>query len=309
MIDVREPLQPQFAGCFSDPQTGNRGTGYTHDAQCVNYNGPDLDYQGREICFGLNENGVSIADVTEKRNPIPVSVGRYPDFGYVHQGWLTPDHRFLLVDDESDERRFGRNTHTKIFDVVDLDVPVMVSSFENATKSIDHNLYVVGTLGFQANYTSGLRIIDLRDPLNPEEIGYFDTTPGDSTVSFAGSWSVYPFFESRNVLVSSMGEGLFVLSPRVGEFEVPEETAVSSVFPNPFNASTTFSIALVDPEVTTIRVFDAAGRQVSVLHDGLLAGGRVHRFVFDAGGLPSGAYIIRVEAQTFESTRSVTLVK
>ena len=47
MIDVREPANPTFAGCFSDGETGRRGTGYTHDAQCVVYHGPDNDYTGR----------------------------------------------------------------------------------------------------------------------------------------------------------------------------------------------------------------------------------------------------------------------
>ncbi|MGA7304366.1 MAG: choice-of-anchor B family protein [Rhodothermales bacterium] len=309
MIDVHDPLHPAFAGCFSDPRTGIRGTGYTHDAECVDYHGPDADYQGREICFGLNETGVSIADVTDKSNPVAISVGRYPDYGYVHQGWLTADQRYLLVDDEGDERQYSRNTETKIFDVADLDVPVVAGTFENSTHSIDHNLYVKGNLAYESNYTSGLRILDIRDPLNPEEIAYFDTTPSDSAVAYAGTWSVYPYFDSGNVIVSSIGEGLFVLRPRVENFEVPEETAVSSVFPNPFNASTTFNIALVDPEVTSIKVFDALGRLVTVLHDGVLAGGRVHRFTFDASGLPSGAYIIRVQGQTFESTRTVTLTK
>ena len=309
MIDIRNPVEPVFAGCFSDPATGNRGTGYSHDAQCVNYQGPDTDYQGREICFGLNENGVSIADVTDKANPVAISVGRYPDFGYVHQGWLTEDHRFLLVDDEGDERQLNRNTHTKIFDVEDLDAPIMAATYEHATGSIDHNLYIRGNLGYQANYTSGLRILDLRDPLSPIEVGYFDTTPVDSSVTFSGAWSVYPFLASGNILVSSINEGLFVLSANVDGFEVPEQTAVSSVFPNPFNASTTFSIALVDPEVATISVYDVLGRHVETLHDGDLAGGRVHRFSLDAGRLPSGTYVIRVEAQSFESTRTVTLLK
>ena len=65
IIDVREPKNPTFAGCFSDPQTGRASTGYTHDAQCVTYSGPDADYQGREICFGANETALSIADVTD----------------------------------------------------------------------------------------------------------------------------------------------------------------------------------------------------------------------------------------------------
>ena len=64
--DIQQPLQPTFAGCFSDPQTGRASTGYTHDAQCVTYTGPDVEHQGKEICFGANETALSIADVTDK---------------------------------------------------------------------------------------------------------------------------------------------------------------------------------------------------------------------------------------------------
>ncbi|MFV1981347.1 MAG: choice-of-anchor B family protein, partial [Rhodothermia bacterium] len=309
MIDIRDPLSPAFAGCFSDPSTGFRGTGYSHDAQCVTYRGPDVRYRDREICFGLNENGVSIADVTDKNNPVAISVGRYPDFGYIHQGWLTADQRFLFVDDEGDERAFSRPTHTKIFDVADLEVPIMVSSFENVTTSIDHNMYIHGLLAFQANYTSGLRILDVRDPLNIEEVGYFDTTPGDSTVGFRGTWSVYPFFESGTIIVSSILEGLFVLEAEALNQVIPEETGVSEAWPNPFNGRTNVSVALVEPEEVSIVIYDALGRIVTTLHEGPLAGSRIHKFVWDSGNRAAGAYIIRIIGQSFEEVRSVTLLK
>ena len=45
MIDLRDPANPQFAGCFTDGETGRRGTGYSHDAQCVTYTGPDPLYE------------------------------------------------------------------------------------------------------------------------------------------------------------------------------------------------------------------------------------------------------------------------
>ena len=67
MIDIREPTKPTFAGCFADETTGRRNTGYSHDAQCVTYHGPDTVYRGREICFGSNETAISIADVTPTR--------------------------------------------------------------------------------------------------------------------------------------------------------------------------------------------------------------------------------------------------
>lgn len=309
MVDIRDPLTPTFAGCFSDPTTGFRGTGYTHDAQCVTYRGPDTRYRGREICFGLNETAVSIADVTDKENAVSISVGRYPDFGYIHQGWLTADHRYLLVDDEGDERTFSRPTQTKIFDVSDLEVPVMVASYEHATRSIDHNLYVSGHLGFQANYTSGLRVVDLRDPLNIEEIGYFDTTPADSTIGFRGAWSVYPLFDSGTIIVSSIGEGLFVLEADALMHVVPEETGVSEVWPNPFNGSTHLAVALVEPEEVSIVVHDVLGRAVVAIHEGQLAGGRVHQFTWNPGSYPSGTYVIRVVGDSFKETRSVTYLK
>jgi choice-of-anchor B domain-containing protein len=44
MVDVSNPTEPAFAGCFTEH-------GNIHDTQCVIYEGPDTDYQGREICF------------------------------------------------------------------------------------------------------------------------------------------------------------------------------------------------------------------------------------------------------------------
>ncbi len=55
MIDIRDPLNPAFAGCFADANTGFAQTGYTHDAMCVVYDGPDTEHRGREICFSSNE--------------------------------------------------------------------------------------------------------------------------------------------------------------------------------------------------------------------------------------------------------------
>ena len=60
----------------------------SHDAQCVIYRGPDEDYQGREICFGADETALSIADVTDRENPVAIARGDYPNVGYAHQGCL-----------------------------------------------------------------------------------------------------------------------------------------------------------------------------------------------------------------------------
>ncbi|MDE2875899.1 MAG: choice-of-anchor B family protein [Gemmatimonadota bacterium] len=216
MIDVRTPAEPVFLGCFADGTTGRARTGYSHDPQCVTYRGPDEDYQGREICFGANETALSIADVTDRENPVAVARGEYPNVAYAHQGWLTEDHRYFFMGDEGDEVEGSvERTRTLIWDVADLDDPLLLKEHFAETGTIDHNQYVRGNRLYQANLMSGLRVLDISDVENPVEIGYFDTVPDDAGLpAFGGAWSNYPFFESGVVVVSSWGEGLFVVRVR-----------------------------------------------------------------------------------------------
>ena len=206
MIDVRTPINPSFASA------GREGSGYTHDAQCIIYAGPDEEYQGREICLGANENALSIADVTDKSDPRAVSRAEYPNFAYVHQGWISEDHRYFYINDELDElQNLANRTRTLVWDIEDLDDPVLAKEHMGVTTSTDHNLYIRDHLMYQSNYVSGLRILDVSDPINPVEVGFFDTVPGADDPGFGGSWSNYPFFQSGIVVFTSRNEGLFVV--------------------------------------------------------------------------------------------------
>jgi choice-of-anchor B domain-containing protein len=206
IIDIRTPNNPLFAGCHS--------TVDTHDTQCVNYQGPDADYLNQEICASSNQNHVELVDVTVKGSPVTISAVSYAQLGFVHQGWLTEDHRFLLIGDEGDESSFGVPTRTHVFDVSDLDAPAYVFAYEAPTTSIDHNLYVLGNRVFEANYTSGLRVLEFGDLANRElmEIAFFDTFPSNNATEFSGAWSVYPYLPSGTIIVSDISNGLFILS-------------------------------------------------------------------------------------------------
>ena len=132
MVDINDPLNPVFAGCFAHPNTGRRNTGNSHDTQCVIYHGPDEDYAGREICVNSNETALSIADVTDKDNPIAVAAADYPNVAYAHQGWLTEDHRYFYSNDELDEvGGLVDATRTLIWDLADLDDPLLLSEYMN----------------------------------------------------------------------------------------------------------------------------------------------------------------------------------
>ena len=216
MINIQDPVAPVFAGCFQDMSTGRQRTGYSHDAQCVIYHGPDADYQGREICLGSNETALSIADVTDKSNPIAIAMASYPNVGYSHQGWLSEDQSYFFMGDELDESGGNvTNTRTLIWDLADLDDPILAREFMAETKATDHNLYILGNTMYQSNYKSGLRVLDISDPENPQLVGNFDTVPyGGDDASMTGSWSNYPYFKSGVVVVTSSREGLFVVRYR-----------------------------------------------------------------------------------------------
>ena len=207
MLDLADPKRPAFAGCFAHAETGRRGTGYAHDAQCVIYHGPDEEHRGKEICLGSNETALSIADVSDKDNPVAIGVSSYPNVAYAHQGWLTEDHRFFYMNDEGDEPRgLVEGTRTLIWDLEDLDDPQLVNEYIAETTDTDHNLYIKGNLMYQSNYGAGLRILDITDPVNPVEIAYFDNSPYGGA-----SWSNYPYFASGVVVATGTGDGLFIL--------------------------------------------------------------------------------------------------
>ncbi|HRP07750.1 MAG TPA: choice-of-anchor B family protein [Gemmatimonadales bacterium] len=225
MIDIRNPGHPVFAGCAADGRTGRRGTGYSHDAVCIVYRGPDAKYQGHEICVGSNETAISVQDVTDKSSPVFVSSASYPFVSYAHQGWFTEDHKYFYLDDESDEIAAQRDTtgqnkaklgtRTMVYDMTDLDDPVLVNEYIGTVRSSDHNLYVRGNKMYLANYGSGLRIADISDPVNPREVAYLDTYPDDENQpQMVGAWSTYPFFKSGTIIVTSVSEGLFLIKDR-----------------------------------------------------------------------------------------------
>lgn len=305
IVDIRDPKNPTFVDCFTHP-LDNLSRAYSHDVLCVVYHGPDTDYTGREICIASNEDVLSLADVTDKSSMVNLSVVSHPQPGYIHQGWLTEDHRYFYLDDELDEVRLGLNTRTLLYDLADLDNPQFVGEYLASTTAIDHNQYVVGNHLIQANYTAGVRFLDISDPLAPQEVAFFDTYPADDSRNFLSIWNVYPFFDSGNVLAGGIGEGLFVLRPtalQLRSVEVPGPHLLSGVYPNPFGVSATFTLALRDPQSVRIEVFDLQGRRQEMVHEGVLAAGVAHRFSLTADGWAAGVYFLRITGKQFVATQ------
>ncbi len=253
-VNIQNPLSPVAAGGFG-------GDNYSHDAQVVIYDGPDADYAGREILFGSNEDRVSIVDVTDKNNPISISNGFYGSVDYTHQGWLTDDKNYFIIGDELDESSFGFNTRTIIFDVSDLDNPVVHFEYEADVQAIDHNGYVVGNDFYLSSYRAGLRIMDISDIENQNmvETKFFDTYPGSNSANFDGAWSVYPYFASGSIVISDIDRGLFIVHDPL--LSIGDNLITSfSVAPNPAKDIVTIS-SKAEP-ITSVEVFNLLGQKV-----------------------------------------------
>jgi len=225
-INIQDPLNPVDEGGYS-------GSGYTHDAQVVIYNGPDPDYQGQEIYFGNNEDRGVIVNVTNKANPQLIADFNYSNVSYTHQGWLTEDQRYFIIGDELDESSFGFNTRSIIADYSDLDNPVFHDEYFGTTAAIDHNGYVLGNKYYLSSYTAGMRVIDISGIATPGslyESGYFDSFPSNNNTSFSGVWNVYPFFGSGNININDIDNGFFMVRASVSGTDTTPPIAVCAPY-------------------------------------------------------------------------------
>lgn len=239
MVDIRNVNAPKNAGCYTED-------GYIHDTQCVIYHGPDAAYQGRELCFNSSIAQFTVVDVTDKTTPTRISTIAVAGNVYMHQGWLTPDQHYFLLDDEMDEWFGQHNTRTYIFAVSDIDAPRFVDAYTAAVPSVDHNLYISGTYAYEANYTSGLRILDLKGLAQGQlsEAAFFDTYPESNDAVTAGAWTAYPFYKSGVVAISTIDRGLFLVKPQFAP----------DVIITKRQAALTLCTATVPPQQTTLPI-------------------------------------------------------
>ncbi len=89
---------------------------------------------------------------------------------------------------------------------------------------------------------------------------------------------------------------------------VPEAYVLEANYPNPFNPQTTIRFSVPESAQVTLVVYDVLGRQVQVLVDGVRQAG-TYEAVFEAGDLPSGTYLYRLETPQGSFVQTMLLLK
>ncbi|MGB2741701.1 MAG: choice-of-anchor B family protein [Cognaticolwellia sp.] len=205
------------------------GSGYTHDGASINITDSRKESQCNAtgdnctVFIDFNEKEMKLWNITDTSATTLLGTGEYNDVAksdqYVHSGWGTEDKQHIFLHDEFDEKDGGLNSTVRIFSIADLNNPTQVGQWTGPTRAIDHNGFVRGNRYYMSNYERGLTVLDISDPENPIDVGFFDTYTPSNNAGFNGAWGTYPFLPSGNILVSDIGSGLYILKDRTRESE------------------------------------------------------------------------------------------
>ncbi len=79
-------------------------------------------------------------------------------------------------------------------------------------------------------------------------------------------------------------------------------------YPNPFNPTTTIEFTLPKPAFVALKIYNLQGEEVMTLMAQHCAAG-MHKFNWEARGVASGVYLLRLEAEEFGQARKLILMR
>lgn len=208
---------------------------YVHDSRIIN-----------DTLWGCNAyiNKVTVVDVRNKNNPVTgPSWTNNPQPNSPHNIALTNNRQYALITDETFVPSPGR---LKIWNVSDLSNPIYLTSFNPTPfeKADVHNVEIYNNNAFLAYYTAGVKILNISNPANPVEIGWYDTYPENNGSFYDGCWGVYYFPASNKIIASDRSRGLFVLKP---DLSTPVSgLPKANLMPSNFEINKRDSIQLID---------------------------------------------------------------
>ncbi len=141
----------------------------------------------------------------------------------------------------------------------------------------------------------------------------FDLNEIDTEENISAEISDRQIFKDKEKRDTNSRFTLLVGPSGVGDSEINQETTESIQlkpnYPNPFTNSTTIPFELAEETEVSLTVWNMIGQKVETLTEGPRGEGSHDDVIWDASNMPSGMYIIRLEADGEVFTRKVTLIK
>ena len=130
-------------------------------------------------------------------------------------------------------------------------------------------------------------------------------TVGGSVGETSGDDGGYDTETPCNTTYASQSPDAFTASHQA---EIPSETALLGAYPNPFNPAATIGYILHQAGTVNLEVYNLQGKRVVHLGQAEQAAG-YHSVHFDAAQLPSGIYLVRMQAHGRTSSQTITYLK
>jgi hypothetical protein len=94
----------------------------------------------------------------------------------------------------------------------------------------------------------------------------------------------------------------------IEKHEVFADFVLEQAYPNPFNPSTTISYRLSADSHIDLSIYNTSGKNIGTLFTGEQNAGR-HQVIWNAPGLPSGIYVVRLMSDGMLQTMKIVLMK
>jgi hypothetical protein len=195
---------------------------------------------------------------------------------------------------------------------VDVSDPRNPFEVDYSVVAYGDQLHVVEPYLYLSGGSRGMRVLDVSDPHDIYEVGYY------TGISPQGIYS-----DGENIYVGTSKQGFYILefSPTGivdgggHEEEIPRGFALNQNYPNPFNPTTTIDYEIPGGREVrvSLSIYDLRGRLVRRLEEGMERPGR-HSVLWDGRDsfgvpVPSGVYLYRLEAGDHTFTRKMTLLR
>lgn len=191
-------LEPNPA---SPTEIGSWNVRYVHDSYGV----------GSFMCYSeINDGLQEIYDVSNPQSPV-LRGSWFTPGRFTHNCWANPDLSLLVTTDENNP-----GGGLAVYDISNLSPgtpPPQLAFYKPVANAVVHNAYFEDGDPHRvamSHYGIGARLIDLRRPTKPVELGAYDTyLPGDT--GYNGAWGMYNYDPRGYFYISDIQGGLFVL--------------------------------------------------------------------------------------------------
>ena len=322
ILEISDPVNPVIVSTFSPPG-----------------NVRDVDIDGNYAYLSNMSQGFRVVDISDLYHPVEVGycdtydwpmaadiAGNYAyiaDFGFITVVDISdPTHPTPVGHEATNPATRQISVQGDYAYIACQEAPLYVFNISNPEEPRQVFEHIIGGYSVEASDVetdgdfaflttnfAGFQVLNIANPWRPIQAGYFETMNSANAVVIDGNYAYVS--SGYHVEILDCSEAI---APAADNFGAGIQTAVEdydlalTASPNPFNAATTISFELQAASQAELTVFDITGRRVWGLGDRVWQAGR-HEAIWDAGGMSSGVYFVRLEAGDFVQVRKLLLIK